>query len=336
MDLNFYLGLQGNKTPQEYIKIGKKAEQAGFSRIYVYDDLFYHPSFPVLCTIAQHTTKIKLGPCLVNGFYRHPALIASNYSYLDALTNGRAILGMGRGAFYEQLKMTIDEEHTRKGYQEAIELVNNLLHKKQSAYNGSYFKKAENGGLRIPVPSQPYLITATWNYNMAFLAGKNSHELQIAEVWHEKYMGELYYAFLEGKKENTLYSHKAFSIGGMVCAANSEQDALKKAKKTIAVYIPYLTTILKNQGIETDSELLQRIFRLSRNGSFTEAATLITDDMARALSLSGTPAQIAERVNNLRKVYPINGLLFSPPYGTCDTTVENLDFLKKELFPLLK
>jgi 5,10-methylenetetrahydromethanopterin reductase len=336
MDLKFYLGLQGNKAPQEYIEIGKKAEDSGFSRLYVYDDLFYHPSFPVLCTIAQHTKKIKLGPCLVNGFYRHPALIASNYSYLYELSGGRAVLGIGRGAFYEQLEMSTQEEFTRTGYKETIELINNLLHKQNSAYQGSIFKKAANGGLRIPAPETPYLITATWNYNMAYLAGKNSHELQIAEVWNEKYMGELYFAFTEGKKENKLYSKSQFSIGGMVCIGKSEKEALKKAKLTVAVYIPYLTTILKSHGLESDNELLRRIFALSRNGSFQQAANLITDEMARALSLSGTPEQIAERVNHLRKVYPIGGLLFSPPYGTFNTTIQNLEFLHNELFPRIK
>ena len=103
--LDFYIALQGCYKPSEYIRLGQIIEDNGFDRIYVYDDLMFYPSFPILSLIAEHTNRIELGPCLVNGFYRHPALIASNAAFLDAVSNGRSILGLGRGAFFDFLNL---------------------------------------------------------------------------------------------------------------------------------------------------------------------------------------------------------------------------------------
>ncbi|NJM16813.1 MAG: LLM class flavin-dependent oxidoreductase [Bacteroidales bacterium] len=95
-----YIALQGNKQPAEYIRLAKMIEQLGFDRVYLYDDLFYYPSFPALALMAEHTTKIEMGPCIVNGLTRHPSILASNYAFLDAVSGGRAVLGIGRGAFF--------------------------------------------------------------------------------------------------------------------------------------------------------------------------------------------------------------------------------------------
>jgi len=330
-----YLAVQGNKKPDEYVQIAKLAEENKFDRIYVYDDLFYHPSFPVLVTMAQHTSTIKLGACLLNGFYRHPAIIASNYAYLDELSGNRAILGLGRGAFFDLLGLETDEEFTRKGYEETIQLVQHLIQQKTESFDGVHFKTSANSGLKIRVPQKPHILTATWNYNMAYIAGKNGHELQVAEVWNERYLNELYSAFIEGTKENLDKGPYRFSIGGMICVGKSESDALKRAKQTVAVYLPYLQTILKSHGINPESDEIKRISYLSKNGKIEEATDLISNEMTRALSLVGTPEQIAGKINGLRVKLPITGILFSPPYGTSENIIENIEFLSNELLPRL-
>ena len=57
--------------------------------------------------------------------------------------------------------------------------------------------------------------------------------------------------------------------------------------------------------------------------------------MTQALSLVGTPEQIAGKINGLRVKLPITGILFSPPYGTSENIIENIEFLSNELLPRL-
>lgn len=326
-----YLALQGDKTPQEYVKIAKQAEANGFDRIYVYDDLFYYPAYPVLATMAQHTKTIELGACLLNGFYRHPAMIASNYAYLYSTIQTRAVMGLGRGSFFDLLNMETDETHTRLGYEETAKLIHHFFSGKQEAFNGKLFQTSEKAFLKIPIPAKPHIVTATWNCDMAYLAGKYSHEIQIAEVWGESYLEELLDAFLRGNKENPTVDHPKFSIGGMICVGKTEQEALTKAKATVAVYLPYLHTILKNHGIDPESSVINKISHLSKTGKIDEAARCTPDEIAMALALIGTPEQILSKIKAITSKFPIHGILFSPPYGTSNDTCDNIELLA-ELF----
>lgn len=322
-----YLALQGDKTPQEYVDIARHAEEKGFNRIYVYDDLFYYPAYQILATMAQHTKTIELGACLLNGFYRHPAMIASNYAYLYSTIQTRAVMGLGRGSFFDLLNMETQESHTRLGYEETAQLIHHFFSGKKETFKGKIFQTTEKAFLKIPIPENPHIVTATWNRDMAYLAGKYSNEIQIAEVWNDNYLNELLESFLKGNKENPLVDDPKFSIGGMICVGQTEQEALLKAKSTVAIYLPYLNTILKNNGIDPESEVIKRISHLSKTGKMEEAAQCTPDEIAMALALVGTHEQILSKIKDITSKFPIHGILFSPPYGTAKTTESNIDLL---------
>jgi alkanesulfonate monooxygenase SsuD/methylene tetrahydromethanopterin reductase-like flavin-dependent oxidoreductase (luciferase family) len=63
---------------------------------------------------ADHTTRIHFGPLVAPFSFRDPAMLARQAAHLDALSNGRMILGVGAG--------WMDREHEMFGY--------NLLDKK--------------------------------------------------------------------------------------------------------------------------------------------------------------------------------------------------------------
>lgn len=329
--LYFSLGIQGDKSPHEYIEFARCAESLDFDRIYVYDDLLYYPAFPVLATMGQHTQKIKLGACLLNGFYRHPAVLVSNYAYLYRMIGKRAIMGLGRGAFFDLLGMETSEAFTREGFEETLGLVSHLLYGNKEAFTGKYFRTTSKAFLKVPSPAYPQLVTATWNVEMAKIAGRFGTALQIAQVWSEKYMVDLYDAFESGMRESGITHEPDFAIGGMVCVGKTEKEALEKARKTVVIYLPYLQTILKSHNIDPDSERIQRISALSKSGDIAKAASLMSDQMVKALSLTGTPEQVAEKITSLRHKVHFKGVLFSPPYGTSDNITQNLRFLKEEV-----
>lgn len=334
--LGFYIALQGCYSPEEYVHLGKTIEASDFDRIYVYDDLMFYPSFPILSLIAEHTSKIQIGPCLVNGFYRHPALIASNMAFLDAVSNGRAVLGLGRGAFFDFLKMRTSERYTRVAFKETLLLIRHFLEQKNTAFNGKIFSTTENAILRVAPPQKPHIVTATWNSKMAYIGGKYSHEVQLAEVFTESYLDKITEAFTKGCNESLDVEPKYLSIGGMICVADDPSKAIDKAKKTLAIYIPYLKTILKNHKIDVKSSLIKKIDHESKHGRYLEASKLIPDDFVSILTLSGTPDEVAKRIKALITGRPIKGVMFSPPYSIFDSLEENIKYISNKLIPKLK
>ncbi|MGE0078297.1 MAG: LLM class flavin-dependent oxidoreductase [Bacteroidales bacterium] len=335
-ELDFYIALQGCYKPEDYIRFGKLIESEGFDRIYVYDDLMFYPSFPILNLIAEHTSRIEVGPCLVNGFYRHPALIASNAAFLDTLSHGRSVLGLGRGAFFDFLEMNDDEEFTRKGFRETMLLIRHLFEQNGRAFNGEIFKASSKAILRVDPPVNPYIISATWNPEMAYLGGLYSNEVQLAEVFTDSYFGQMYESFQKGCNESADGEEKYISLGGMICVADDATKAIEKAKLTLSVYIPYLKTILKQHDVDVNSRLLMEIDFESKRGNYAGASKLIPDEFVSMLTLSGTPSDVAARLKRLINGKSVKGIMFSPPYGISDSLEENIRYLSQNLLPKLQ
>ncbi len=337
-DLKFFVALQTYEPPQEYIRIGKMAEKLGFDRIYVYDDLMYRPSWPIVNLVATYTKRIQLGPCVVNGRYMHPALIAQNIAFLDDYSQKRAILGLGRGAFYDFLNMDGSEYTTRKVCEETIQLVKKFLKKDPTPYKGEFFEANEKAVLRFdpPRPDIP-LIMATWNEKMAYMAGQYGMELQIAEVWNPDHLKQIYDTYHEGALSTAAFYDKEliFNIGGMSCVSYDENLAYKNAKLVMSVYFPYLRTIMQRININPESEYIRQMTHYSKLGNYVKASSYITDDLVEKFSMTGHPDRIVEKLGKILEIIPVNAILFSPPYGPTGSNEENLQFIAENVIKKL-
>ncbi|MBD3290654.1 LLM class flavin-dependent oxidoreductase [candidate division KSB1 bacterium] len=336
-ELKFYVALRGDKTPREYIRIGKLIEALGFDRIYVYDDLMYRPSWPILNLIARNTEWIELGPCVVNGFYVHPAMIAENAVFLDETSDCRGVLGLGRGAFFDFLNMDNDEYRTRKGCEEAIHLVKRFFKKDSTPFAGDYFNANEKAVLRWEPPrSSIPIVLGSWNDKMAVIAGQFCDELQIAESWNLNLLRELYQKFHSGFTQEKRSITPYFSIGGMSCISLDEKQAYHRAKRTMAVYLPYLKGVMSKSGFDVNTEAVKNIEYHSKLGQYEKAAPFISDYMVKTLSLSGNPTQVVDKLDHLISNVNIRGILFSPPYGTAARIDENLELIVDKVITPIK
>lgn len=85
---------------QELLELSEVVEANGFDSVWVGDSLFSKPRWEpinLLSAISQRTRKVELGTaCMVSGT-RDPLYLALEWATLDALSNGRTILGTGMG-----------------------------------------------------------------------------------------------------------------------------------------------------------------------------------------------------------------------------------------------
>jgi 5,10-methylenetetrahydromethanopterin reductase len=335
--VKFYVALQGNKTPEEYIRLGKHIEALGYDRIYVYDDLMYRPAWPILSLIAANTESIELGPCLVNGFYSHPAIIAENAAFLDEISGERAVLGIGRGAFFDYLNMNLSEHTTRNGCEETILLVKRFLTRSNAPFKGKFFEATEKAVLRWDPPrSDIPIVLGSWNTKMAYIAGKHCDEMQAAECWETEYISQLYGQLCLGAGEAGRPRPPYFSIGGITCISTDETAAVEKVKLTLAVYLPYLKGIMSKSGININKKNIKMIDLHSKTGRFHDSIPFIPDDVVHSLSLSGTPTRVTEKLEALLSSATIRGILLSPPYGTLDTIEDNLELIMEQVISKIK
>src|SRR6187551_2857802 len=76
----------------------KLAEEVGFEYGWTYDShVLWQESMPVMALLADKTSKIKLSHMVTNPATRDPTVLASAYATLHDISNGRMIMGVGRG-----------------------------------------------------------------------------------------------------------------------------------------------------------------------------------------------------------------------------------------------
>jgi probable F420-dependent oxidoreductase len=83
---------------QRFLDLIKLAEEHGFDYGWTYDShVLWHESTPLLALALRDTSKMKLGHCVTNPGTREPTVLASMYATLHEISDGRMIMGIGRG-----------------------------------------------------------------------------------------------------------------------------------------------------------------------------------------------------------------------------------------------
>jgi probable F420-dependent oxidoreductase len=81
-----------------WLELIQLAESHGFEYAWTYDShVLWQESIPTLAVAARETSKIKLGHFVTNPATRDPTVLASSYATLQDLSDGRMVMGVGRG-----------------------------------------------------------------------------------------------------------------------------------------------------------------------------------------------------------------------------------------------
>jgi probable F420-dependent oxidoreductase len=81
-----------------FLELLQLAERHGFEYGWTYDShVLWQDSFPTLALAAQATERMRLGHMVTNPGTRDPTVVASAYATLQDISEGRMIMGIGRG-----------------------------------------------------------------------------------------------------------------------------------------------------------------------------------------------------------------------------------------------
>src|SRR5881275_3049723 len=98
MSLSFGVTVLPDPPYTRLIELMQLAERLGFEYAWTYDShVLWQESMPTLALAADQTSTIKLGHMVTNPGTREPTVLASAYATLHDISNGRMIMGIGRG-----------------------------------------------------------------------------------------------------------------------------------------------------------------------------------------------------------------------------------------------
>jgi probable F420-dependent oxidoreductase len=116
-----------------------KAEQLGFRYGWTYDShILWHDAYPLLTLAAVATSSIKLGHCVTNPGIREPTVTASAYATLHEISDGRMVMGIGRGDSSRRV-VGLDPVPVAQ-FEAALEMIKDLMNGREVTWNGRTLK----------------------------------------------------------------------------------------------------------------------------------------------------------------------------------------------------
>ena len=81
-----------------FLELVQLSEKHGFEYAWTYDShILWQDAYATLPVVADHTERIKLGHFVTNPGIRDATVTASWYATMQDLSNGRMVMGIGRG-----------------------------------------------------------------------------------------------------------------------------------------------------------------------------------------------------------------------------------------------
>lgn len=297
--MRFCLQLHAQLPLDAYPRMAATAEAYGFSDVTVHDLLLRRPVWPLLATIAQATRRISVGPDVTHPFLQHPALIAANVAYLDELTGGRAVLGIGRGSMYHWVGLSPRDSTDVVG--EAIELIRHILAAKKEKFAGRHFTLAPEARL-IPAPRRRTIpiFVGTFGPRLAEMAGAIADGVRAAGQWDPRYLQQLRARITAGaRKAGRDPGDVSVTAETWLCLSTRRVEARRLAPEILATFLPHLGPMLA--FYEIDPGLVRRVSACLAAGETAAAGRLIPDEVVDLFMAVGEPDDVRDGLNRLQR-----------------------------------
>ncbi|MFF1688904.1 MULTISPECIES: LLM class F420-dependent oxidoreductase [unclassified Streptomyces] len=291
-------------------------ESAGLDAVWV-AEAYGFDSPTIMGYLAARTERMKIGAGILNVYSRTPALIAQTAAGLDAVSGGRAIIGLGASG-----PQVVEGWHG-KAYdkplgrtREAIELTRRILRREVIDHHGitDMPLPAEKGGrlgkplkiLAKPVrPEVPLYVASLGPANVRMTA-------EIADGWlptlfiPEKAQQVWGAPLAEGAaKRDPGLGPLQVVAGGLLAIGEDAAAARDLARPNIALYVGGMGAVGKNfyndlavaYGYEKEAKLIQELYL---SGKKKEAEAAVPDEFCELMSLCGPESYVRERVEAFR------------------------------------
>jgi probable F420-dependent oxidoreductase len=153
---------------QRLVELMQLAERNGFDYGWTYDShVLWQEPYPLLTLAAMNTERLHLGLNVTNPGTREPTVTASAFATLQDVSNGRMIVGIGRG---DSSRRVIGQQPVKvTEFEAACRMMRDLMNGRQVEWNGTEIelKWAQAQG-RAPIP----LYVAGYGPRVLAIAGR--------------------------------------------------------------------------------------------------------------------------------------------------------------------
>ena len=193
----FRFALQAERaaSPAAWRDLARKAEDLGYSTLYVPDHLGEQWAPMIAVTVAaEATTTLRVGTLVLDNDFRHPLVLAKEAATLDIVTDGRFEFGLGAGWMktdYEQSGITMDAPSVRVArLAESLTIMRAMWRDGSATFAGEHYRVTEAAGTPVPVtPGGPPLVIGGGSRRVLTLAGEYADIVSVVPSLSAGYIG---------------------------------------------------------------------------------------------------------------------------------------------------
>lgn len=135
----------GDRVYQDMLDQAILADRLGFDAVgltehHLINCLMMPAPLQFAVKISAHTKNIKIMTSVIVLPLHDMRILAGEVVCADIFTDGRLMLGVGRGAFaYEMARLDVPMDETRPRFEESLEVLSALLTEEDVAWDGEYY-----------------------------------------------------------------------------------------------------------------------------------------------------------------------------------------------------
>jgi probable F420-dependent oxidoreductase len=288
------------------IELLREAERQGFEYGWTYDShILWQESYATLPLVAAATETIKLGHCVTNPGIREPTVTASWYATMQDLSNGRMVMGIGRG---DSSRRVVGLKPVKVAeFEAALRMIKELMNGRPVAWNE---RELELTWVRKELPEIP-LHVAGYGPRALGVAGRvgDGVIIQLADPQIIEWIMDT------ARKAAAEDGRDPDALRCIVCAPSHISDDLAGAREQVrwfpAMVSNHVIDLIERYGADSE-ELPSALTEYVKTREFydykdhsrvgAKHGEFVTDEICDRFCVLGTAEQATEKLHELESI----------------------------------
>ena len=288
------------------VELMQEAERQGFEYGWTYDShILWQESFATLPLVAAATQRLELGHCVTNPGIREPTVTASWYATMQDVSNGRMVMGIGRG---DSSRRVVGLKPVRIAeFEAALRMMKDLMNGRPVEWNG---KELELKWVRKELPEIP-LHVAAYGPRALGVAGRvgDGVIVQLADPQIIRWIMDT------ARKAAEEEGRDPAALECIVCAPSHISDDLAGARDQVrwfpAMVSNHVMDLIERYGADSEEipsaltdYVKARDFYDYKDHSRVGAkhGEFVTDEICDRFCVLGSPEQATEKLRELESI----------------------------------
>jgi len=318
----------GDNVYKDMLNQAELADTSGFDAVSITEHhlmncLMMPAPLQFAVKIAAHTANVKIMTSIVVLPLHDMRTYAGEVVVADILTEGRLMLGVGRGAFkYEMERLGVPMDETQSRFNESLDVLQALLEKEEVSWDGDYYQFDPITIMPRPLtPGGPGMMMAVMNPEGIYHCTKRGFHIQTTPLsGNHQLLIDQVEGFNKAKHEmGDTGGELTLSLSRVGFVAKNETDK-KAIIEQANRYYSRFDNVFTGPGIVENG----MVKPLPREQTIEELAESL---------LIGTPQEITDKLEPYQKL-GIDRVIINPNFG-CDAqlTLDALQCFAEEVMP---